>query len=47
LTDEPALVNTGAEDDGWFIKMTITDESELESLMDEAAYKEHCEKESS
>lgn len=47
LTDEPALVNSGAEDDGWFIKMSISDESELESLMDEAAYKEHCEKESS
>lgn len=46
LTDEPALVNTGAEDDGWFIKMSISDESELDSLMDEAAYKEHCEKES-
>mmetsp|Transcript_44208 Transcript_44208/g.106522 ORF Transcript_44208/g.106522 Transcript_44208/m.106522 type:complete len:161 (+) Transcript_44208:86-568(+) len=47
LNDEPAMVNTGAEDDGWFIKMSISDESELESLMDEAAYKEHCEKESS
>lgn len=47
LTDEPAMVNTGAEDDGWFIKLSIADESELESLMDEAAYKAHCEKESS
>ncbi|KAL3936368.1 MAG: hypothetical protein SGBAC_008296 [Bacillariaceae sp.] len=47
LADEPAMVNSGAEDDGWFIKMSISDESELESLMDEAAYKEHCEKESS
>ena len=47
LTDEPGLVNTNAEDDGWFIKMSISDASELDSLMDADAYKEHCEKESS
>lgn len=46
LTDEPGLVNTAAENEGWFIKLSISDESELKSLMDEAAYKEHCEKES-
>jgi glycine cleavage system H protein len=45
LGDEPGLVNTNAEDSAWFIKMKISDASELESLMDEAAYKEHCEKE--
>ena len=45
LSDEPGLVNTNAEDSAWFIKLEMTDESELESLMDEAAYKEHCEKE--
>jgi glycine cleavage system H protein len=38
-------VNTNAEDSAWFLKMKISDASELESLMDEAAYKEHCEKE--
>lgn len=47
LNDEPGLVNTNAEDDGWFIKLEISDDSELGSLMDEAAYKEHCESESS
>lgn len=46
LTDEPGLVNTNAEDSAWFVKMEISDASELESLMDEAAYKAHCEKES-
>ena len=45
LSDEPGLVNTNAEDSAWFIKLEISDESELESLMDEAAYKEHCENE--
>lgn len=45
LTDDPGMVNTSAEKDAWFIKMEISDESELEGLMNEAQYKEHCEKE--
>lgn len=45
LSDEPALVNTSAEDEAWFIKLEITDESELSELMGADAYKEHCEKE--
>jgi glycine cleavage system H protein len=45
LTDDPGMVNTSAESDAWFIKMEISDESELEGLMNEAQYKEHCEKE--
>mmetsp|Transcript_112874 Transcript_112874/g.326044 ORF Transcript_112874/g.326044 Transcript_112874/m.326044 type:complete len:157 (-) Transcript_112874:293-763(-) len=45
LSDEPGMVNTDAESNAWFIKLEITDEGELESLMDEAAYKEHCENE--
>jgi glycine cleavage system H protein len=43
LEDEPALVNTSPEGDGWFFKMTIGDAAELEDLMDEKAYKEFCE----
>lgn len=39
LEDEPALVNSDAEEDGWFFKLRITDPSELEGLMTEAAYK--------
>lgn len=39
LEDDPALVNTSPEAEGWFFKMTIGDASELEGLMDEAAYK--------
>ncbi len=39
LGDDPALVNTDPEGDGWFFKLTLSDNSELDSLMDEAAYK--------
>jgi len=38
LADDPALVNGSAEEDGWFFKLTLSDPSELEGLMDEAAY---------
>ncbi|MDX3900635.1 MAG: glycine cleavage system protein GcvH [Sphingobium sp.] len=39
LEDEPALVNSDPEEDGWFFKLRVADTSELEGLMDEAAYK--------
>ena len=39
LEEDPALVNTSPEDGGWFFKMTIADEGELDGLMDEAASK--------
>ena len=39
LEDDPALVNTSPEDEGWFFRMTIGDASQLEGLMDEAGYK--------
>ncbi|MFN4134107.1 MAG: glycine cleavage system protein GcvH [Novosphingobium sp.] len=38
LEDEPELVNTDPEGEGWLWKMTLADPAELESLMDEAAY---------
>ena len=38
LADEPALVNTDPEAEGWFFKITLSDDSELGELMDEAAY---------
>jgi glycine cleavage system H protein len=40
LEEDPALVNTSPEEDGWFFKMRVGDASELEGLMDAAAYKE-------
>ncbi len=40
LADDPALINRDPEGDGWFFKMTLADASELDGLMDEAAYRE-------
>ena len=42
LEDDPALVNTSPEEDGWFFRMTVADKSELDGLMDAKAYKAFC-----
>ena len=39
LADEPTLVNQDATGEGWFIKLELDDASELDALMNEAAYK--------
>ena len=39
LEDDPALVNSSPEEDGWFFRLTISDKAELEGLMDDKAYK--------
>jgi glycine cleavage system H protein len=41
LADEPEKVNNDPMGAGWFIKIKITDTSELDNLMDEDAYKEY------
>ena len=38
--DEPTLVNESPYDKGWIIKIKLIDPSELEGLMDAAAYQE-------
>jgi len=38
LEDDPALVNSAPEGDGWFFKLTIADTGELGGLLDESAY---------
>jgi len=38
LGDDPALVNSDPEGEGWFFKLTLADPSELDGLMDAAAY---------
>jgi len=43
LEDAPETVNASVDGDGWFLKMKIADAAELDSLMDEAAYKAYCE----
>ena len=42
LEGDPALVNSSPEEDGWFFKMTVSDKSELDGLMDDKAYKSFC-----
>ncbi len=40
LGDEPEMVNGAPTGDGWFFKLRLGDPSELDGLMDEAAYLE-------
>lgn len=39
LEADPALVNSSPEGDGWFFKLTLSNPSELDGLMDAAGYK--------
>jgi glycine cleavage system H protein len=41
LAAEPALVNSDAGGKAWFFKMRISNKSELDGLMDAAAYAKH------
>lgn len=41
LVDAPETVNSQPYDGGWFFKIAISDEAELEELMDAEAYAEH------
>ena len=43
LAEDPATVNSDPRGAGWFFKIKIADPSELEGLMDEAAYKTYVE----
>ena len=38
LVDEPARVNADPMGEGWFLKLKVADATELDALMDEAAY---------
>jgi len=40
IADDPALVNNDPEGGGWFFKIEVRDPSELQGLMDEAAYRD-------
>lgn len=42
LNDNPALVNSGAETDGWMTKLKLSKPEELDGLMDEAEYSAFC-----
>jgi len=41
LEGDPAKVNENAMGEGWLIKVKIDDESDLNDLMDQAAYNDH------
>lgn len=38
LEDDPELVNQSPTDKGWFMKIRMSDTSQLDGMMDEAAY---------
>lgn len=46
LQDRPELVNERPHDDGWMIRVRISDHSEIDDLMDAEAYETFVEEES-
>ena len=40
LGDDPALINSDPEGQGWFCKLKLDNPSELDGLMDEGAYRD-------
>jgi glycine cleavage system H protein len=40
IADDPALVNSDPEGEGWFFKLKLDNPSEVEGLMDEASYRD-------
>ncbi len=42
LDDEPETINSDPYGAGWLVEVRLTNPSELDGLMDAAAYKKHC-----
>jgi len=42
LEEDPALVNSDPEGEGWFFRLALSDKSQLDGLMDATAYKAFC-----
>jgi glycine cleavage system H protein len=42
LSDDPSLVNSDPEGEGWFFRLRLADAGELDGLMDADAYKAFC-----
>ncbi len=40
VADDPSLVNSDAEGEGWFFKLKLDNPGELDGLMDESAYRD-------
>ncbi len=45
LVDAPETVNNDPYDEGWFFRIAVDDDSELEELLDADAYREICDEE--
>ena len=43
LEDNPALVNESPEQEGWFVKLSFSDPSQLDGLMEAADYRDYIE----
>lgn len=43
IVEDPAIVNSDAEGEGWFFKLELEDTESFEELMDEEAYEEYLE----
>ena len=43
IAEDPSVINSDPEGEGWFFKLRLSDPGELEGLMDEAAYRAWCE----
>jgi len=43
ITDDPSLVNSDAEGEGWFFRLEIDDTAAFEALLDADAYNEYLE----
>jgi glycine cleavage system H protein len=40
VSDDPSIVNSDPEGEGWFFKIKLDDPGELDGLMDEGAYRD-------
>jgi glycine cleavage system H protein len=40
VVDDPSLVNSDPEGEGWFFKLKLSDAGELDGLMDEGSYRD-------
>jgi glycine cleavage system H protein len=40
LADDPSIINSDPEGEGWFFRVKLDNASELDGLMDEGAYRE-------
>ena len=43
LVEAPETVNSSPYQNGWFFKMKVSDDTELQTLLDADGYSDHCE----